>query len=130
MGMYELRVKASFDAAHYLWNYSGKCGRVHGHTWKVELAVAGNELDETGMLADFLDLKGILREVIDRFDHVLLNDVAPFCGCEGMMMNPTAENLARVIFEEAREKVQERFPALKVVSVQVWESAGSSVIYR
>ncbi|MGB9791061.1 MAG: 6-carboxytetrahydropterin synthase QueD [Thermacetogeniaceae bacterium] len=130
MGCFELRVNTTFDAAHYLRNYEGKCSRLHGHTWKVEVAVAGTEVDERGMVIDFLDIKGILREITGGFDHTLLNDVPPFCGGEGKGLNPTAENLARLIFEELEKKLKEVAPAVYPVAVQVWESDSSSVIYR
>lgn len=130
MGRYELRVNTTFDAAHYLRNYDGKCSRLHGHTWRVEVAVAGSSLDARGMVIDFLDLKGILREITGSFDHTLLNDVPPFSGSEGEWMNPTAENLARLIFEELEKRLKRVAPAVYPVAVQVWESENSSVIYR
>ncbi len=130
MGLYELRVKTTFDAAHYLRHYQGKCSRLHGHTWTVEVAVAGTGVDRRGMLVDFLDLKGILREITGRFDHTLLNEIHPFNGETAKETNPTAENLARLIFEELQEKLKEIAPAVHPVSVQVWESENSSVIYR
>lgn len=130
MGCFELRVNTTFDAAHYLRNYDGKCSRLHGHTWRVEVAVAGSSLDERGMIIDFLDLKGILREITGGFDHTLLNDVPPFGDSEGKGMNPTAENLARLIFEELEKRLKGVAPAVYPVAVQVWESESSSVIYR
>lgn len=129
MGRYELRVSTTFDAAHYLKNYKGKCSRLHGHTWKVEVAVVGTAVDGRGILVDFLDLKGILREITGRFDHVLLNEIPPFGGGDGEGINPTAENLARLIYEELEERLKEIAPGVYPVAVQVWESESSSVIY-
>lgn len=129
MNLYELRVKTTFDAAHYLWEYAGKCSRLHGHTWAVEITVAGKQLDQRGIVVDFLELKEVLREVTGRFDHRLLNEIPPFRACtEGL--NPTAENLARVIFDDVQARLKEVAPGVQLAAVQVWESMGTSVIYR
>ena len=83
--------KLSFDAAHFLPNYEGKCKDVHGHTWKVEVACSGDLREDTGMVVDFKELKKFLEWVEDRFDHKLLND---------FIKNPTAENISKYIFDE------------------------------
>jgi len=119
--MYRLSVEGEFSSAHSLRDYSGKCAKVHGHNWKVRLIVCTENLDERGMAVDFGNLKAVLDEVIAPFDHVDLNRVAPFDS-----RNPTAENLARVIFEQAQAKL----PAgIEVDKVQVWESDKNRVEY-
>ena len=119
--MYRLSVEGEFSSAHSLRDYSGKCAKVHGHNWKVRLTVCTENLDERGMAVDFGNLKAVLDEVIAPFDHVDLNRVAPFDS-----RNPTAENLARVIFEQAQAKL----PAgIEVDKVQVWESDKNRVEY-
>jgi 6-pyruvoyltetrahydropterin/6-carboxytetrahydropterin synthase len=119
--MYELLIEAEFSAAHKLREYHGACENLHGHNWRVELVVAGETLGPLGMLMDFRDLKGLLREVLGRYDHVFLNDLQDF-----QSQNPTTENLARLIFERCAE----RFPEGVVVrSVAVWESAKAGARY-
>lgn len=120
--MYELTVKAHFDAAHALRGYPGECRGLHGHTWDVEVTVAGEVLDEVGIVYDFKHLKNDLVGVLADYDHVLLNDVAPFDS-----LNATAENLARVIFERMELTVGE---GVRVTEVAVWESPVARLTYR
>ena len=92
---FELTVKSDFEAAHYIKNYPGKCARLHGHNWIVEAVVRGNELNELGILVDFKDLKAALNKVLDELDHQYLNELEIFAD-----KNPTAENLAKEIFNQ------------------------------
>jgi 6-pyruvoyltetrahydropterin/6-carboxytetrahydropterin synthase len=118
MGMaYEVMVKGYFDAAHFLRGYPGKCERVHGHRYKVIVKVAAEELSEIGIAYDFPVLRRRLNEVIGKLDHTLLNDAPPFD-----RINPSAENIARFVYQEIDEP--------RISSVQVWESPGSGVTYR
>ena len=64
--------------AHALRNYKGRCENVHGHNWKVRVVIEGEKLDATGMLVDFLDVKSLMGEIIDRIDHQFLNEIPPF----------------------------------------------------
>ena len=64
--MFLLNVKAHYDAAHFLRNYHGKCERMHGHRYVVELALTTNDLDEAGIAFDFVHVKKHLRDVADR----------------------------------------------------------------
>ncbi|MGN0950087.1 MAG: 6-carboxytetrahydropterin synthase QueD [Mitsuokella sp.] len=122
--MYTLKVEGAFEAAHRVVNYPGKCDRLHGHNWKVEALVKGTELDELGMLVDFKVIKNALKDTLDRFDHRFLNELKPFS--EGV--NPTAENLARIIFEElASSKAFVRDSHLHAITV--YETPNSSVTY-
>jgi 6-pyruvoyltetrahydropterin/6-carboxytetrahydropterin synthase len=91
--MYEVTVEADFSSGHYLRNYKGKCENPHGHNYKVRITLAGAELDEAGLLLDFKLLKGVLRPVIDRVDHQMLNDLEPFTE-----LNPSAENIAKSLW--------------------------------
>lgn len=123
--MYEIRATADFAAAHYLRNYEGACSQMHGHNWRVEAAVAGSELDRSDLLMDFHDLRRMLREVVEAFDHSCLNDLAPFKGA-----SPTSENIAAYIFAELLKKLAE-FPARITLSwVSVAESADTKVVFR
>ncbi len=109
---WQLRVRERFQAAHYLKEYRGKCEKLHGHTFQVEVVVETRELDATGISLDFGVIKNKLAEILP--DHTLLNEVFPF--------NPSAENLARHFFHELKKY----FP---VKEVTVWESEDSSATY-
>ena len=121
--MYEIEVKVAFEAAHLIRGYAGKCARLHGHNWEVTAIVRGAELDELGMLIDFKILKSELKKVLDEFDHRFLNELEPF-----ITENPTAENLARKVFE--RLSTAEVFNGTtKLHGIKVCESPNSSVTY-
>ncbi|MGB7296530.1 MAG: 6-carboxytetrahydropterin synthase [Candidatus Aminicenantales bacterium] len=109
---WKLRVRDTFQAAHFLKEYKGKCEKIHGHTFRVEAVVEVRELDRTGIGLDFTRIKAALAQVLP--DHTLLNDVYPF--------NPSAENLARQFFSELKK----HFP---VSEVTVWESEDASATY-
>jgi len=122
--LYEITVGAAFEAAHFIDGYDGKCARLHGHNWIVEAVVHGKNLDGLGMLVDFKILKAELNRVLDGFDHRYLNELADFA-----TDNPTAENLARKIFE--RLAASDIFnAATKLHAVKVHESPNSCVEYR
>lgn len=122
--MFELVVNGAFEAAHRLVDYPGKCNRLHGHSWTVEMSVVGNKLNKIGMVADFKTLKAMLMEVLDNMDHQYLNELAPF-----NEINPTAENLAQYIYNTLKQR--EIFDGIvKLNYIKVWESPKSAVIYR
>ena len=122
--MYSLRVETEFAAAHFLSHYHGKCEKLHGHNYKVRLWVRGAELNEGGMVADFSLLKNCLRETVGLLDHSNLNDMEIF------QNDPSAERIARFIFD----KVRERLPELGVDSapwaVDVFETSTSMARYE
>jgi len=121
--LYEIQVGAAFEAAHFIDGYAGKCARLHGHNWTVEAVVRGEELDALGMLVDFKILKTELKKILDDFDHRYLNELETFA-----RENPTAENLARKIFE--RLAASEIFNGTtKLYAVKVHESPNSCVTY-
>lgn len=121
--MFELTINVNFEAAHYINNYSGKCSRLHGHNWKVEVNIYGSKLDELGMLIDFRDLKSSVNKIMLKLDHYCLNEIEPFC-----RINPTAENIAQYIYEQLRE-TQEFNQNVKLRFVKVWESLNSAAAY-
>lgn len=121
--MYELTVQTHFDAAHFLIDYPGECARLHGHTYVVEVTVAGDKLNEIGLLYDFKDLKDKTREIIDRFDHHYLNEIAPFD-----KTSPTAENLAKYIYDHLKKRLVAK--GIKIAEVSVWESPTARLTYR
>ena len=108
--MYEVTVEDTFAAGHYLRNYKGKCENPHGHNYKVRVTLAGKELDKAGLLLDFKDLREVMKHVIDRLDHQMINDVAPFTE-----LNPSAENLAKYFYDETngRLKSVNKWPGLR-----------------
>ena len=121
--MYELKVELDFAAAHRLENYEGKCERLHGHNWTVEAIVRGTELNETGIVIDFKIIKAELKKVLDEFNHRYLNELEIFAN-----QNPSAENIAREIFE--RLAVSEIFSGTaKLHAVSVYETRGSCATY-
>jgi len=122
--MFEVTVEEKFASGHALRNYKGKCENVHGHNYRVEVTLAGEELDATGLLVDFVELKKVLNVVIDRMDHQFLNDVPPFD-----QLNPSAENMARYIFEELEKGLGDATPA-RVSYVRLWETDSCSALYR
>ena len=100
--MYELTVERGFSSGHYLRNYKGKCENPHGHNYKVQITLRGETLDHAGLLLDFRDLKQVMRPVIDRLDHQMLNDLEPFT-----TLNPSAENLAKYFYDETNRQLAE-----------------------
>lgn len=118
--MYEISVKKHFDAAHYLREYKGKCEDLHGHRFEVVLTVQTDDLNNIGLAFDFTELKKHLDNVLSRFDHVCLNDVEPF-----RSINPSSENIARIIFSELSETIGE----IVISKVEVWESPESRAAY-
>src|SRR6185312_8762943 len=76
--MFEVCIEHTFAAGHALREYKGKCENVHGHNYRVQVTLRGEKLDKTGLLADFVDLKRLLREISEPLDHVFLNDMEPF----------------------------------------------------
>ena len=120
--MYELSVDSHFAAAHSLRGYNGVCARLHGHTWKVTATIGVSTLDELGMSIDFKIISMTLDEIVGRFDHQTLNDLDEFRD-----INPSSENLARLIFELLSEKFTR--DTTRVLSVTVAESDRHRVTY-
>jgi len=121
--MYRLTVKRRFSAAHHLRDYEGKCAQLHGHNYTVEITVAGDKLDDAGMLIDFAKLKQICDQVLDRYDHAYLNELPEFA-----QANVTAENLAAMIFEKIA-KLLAGFDG-RLFEVKLYETEDSAIIYR
>ncbi len=92
--MYEVKITRDFSAAHRVEDYPGNCERMHGHNWKVEVTARASELDGLGMVMDFRRLKELTDRALSPLDHAYLNEVPELKG-----VNPTAENLARYLFD-------------------------------
>jgi 6-pyruvoyltetrahydropterin/6-carboxytetrahydropterin synthase len=121
--MFEISVEYTFAAGHALRGYKGKCENVHGHNYKVQVMVDGEQLNSTGLLMDFVDLRGAIKGLVERLDHHFLNDLKPFDE-----LNPSAENLAKYFCDELAPQVRER--GLRVQAVKVWETDTTSATYR
>ncbi|HEY3940056.1 MAG TPA: 6-carboxytetrahydropterin synthase QueD [Bryobacteraceae bacterium] len=119
--MFEIFVEHTFAAAHALRNYKGKCENVHGHNYRVQVGLEGSELDETGLLFDFAELKKRLRATSEYLDHQFINELKPFD-----QVNPSAENIARFIYDE----IQRELKTASLAYVRVWETDTSCAVYR
>ena len=123
--MYEVYVDESFAAAHNLRGYKGKCEDLHGHNYKVRVTLEGQELDAVGLLYDFVHLKQVIHGVIGALDHKYLNELKPFD-----VLNPSAENIARYIYEETAKHLRQAPNGAGVASITVWESEVTAATYR
>jgi 6-pyruvoyltetrahydropterin/6-carboxytetrahydropterin synthase len=123
--MFEVSVDDSFAAAHNLRNYKGKCENLHGHNYKVRVVLTGPRLDETGLLYDFVHLKQVMRSVLNTLDHKYLNETKPFDE-----LNPSAENIAKHIYDEAARQMNTTANGATLTSVTVWESDLTAATYR
>lgn len=122
----KLGLTCTFDAAHFLPDYNGKCANLHGHTWKVEAVISGEV--ENDNLIDFGLFKLILNKVVGNLDHSLLNDTITV---------PTAENIAQYIWDglsynlldavgwEENGGFKQRNTTVVLETVRVWESSTS-----
>jgi len=122
--MFEVTVQQTFAAGHALRNYRGKCENVHGHNYRIEVKVQGEQLDSIGLLVDFVELKRVMKGVIDYLDHRFINDLEPFD-----KVNPSAENLAKFFHDRISAGLRTEVP-VHLAEVKVWETDTSSAVYR
>jgi 6-pyruvoyltetrahydropterin/6-carboxytetrahydropterin synthase len=123
--MYEVTVEDSFAAGHYLRQYKGKCEKPHGHNYKVRVTLAGEALDRAGLLVDFKDLREVMKQVIERLDHQMINDLEPFT-----TLNPSAENLAKYFYDETNSKLShETNGRVHVKDVTIYETDETTARY-
>ena len=122
--MFEVSVEQTFAAGHALRNYKGSCEDVHGHNFRVRVTVAGEQLDSTGLLVDFLELKSLIDGVVAYLDHKFINDLSPFD-----QINPSAENLAKYFYDRVSVGMKSDVP-VRISEVCVWETDTSSAVYR
>jgi len=110
----------TFDSAHHLHCYDGKCKSLHGHTYKLQVIMRG-KVDSRGIAIDFADIKRIAKErIIDRLDHRYLNEALP-------PMNTTAENMVVWMYEQLDTALREEgwLPNVRVEEVRLWETPTS-----
>lgn len=120
--MFELMVETTFSAAHQLKGYMGKCERLHGHNWKVQVYAIAEKLNEIDIAIDFHELKRLANEVVSTLDHTVLNEIFPFTE-----KNPSSENIAKWVYDSLRKKVGDE--AVQLSAVTVWESDNASATY-
>jgi 6-pyruvoyltetrahydropterin/6-carboxytetrahydropterin synthase len=122
--MFEVTIEETFAAGHALRNYRGKCENVHGHNYRCQVTFSGEQLDEIGLLVDFVELKKAVHSVLDRMDHQWLNEFPPFD-----KINPSAENMAKFIYDEVNAALPLKNGA-RLSAVRLWETDTASAIYR
>jgi len=120
--MFELMVETTFSAAHQLKGYRGKCERLHGHNWKVQVHVIAEKLNEIDIAIDFHEMKSLTNEVVSALDHSILNEIFPFTE-----KNPSSENIAKWVYDSLRKKIENE--TIQLSAVTVWESENASATY-
>jgi 6-pyruvoyltetrahydropterin/6-carboxytetrahydropterin synthase len=120
--MYELKIITQFGAAHQLKDTGGECENLHGHNWKIEVHVKGERLDKNGLLVDFKILKDETKKIIELLDHKYLNELEWFKD-----MNPTSENISRLIYELIEKRINSQ--DISVSRVTTWESDTACATY-
>ncbi len=124
--MFELSVEGHFSAAHCIRGHPGRCAQLHGHNYRVIVAVTSEHLNNQDMVIDFADLKAICHKAIDEIDHTVLNDHPAF-----RETNPTAEAVAQHLYQEIADKVDAAANGRVTLDrVTVYESDSSYATYR
>jgi 6-pyruvoyltetrahydropterin/6-carboxytetrahydropterin synthase len=123
-GQFEVMIERNFSSAHQLRGYKGKCENLHGHNYKIEIYARGRELDNIGLLVDFVELKDAADEVVQYLDHRNINELPPF----DVELNPSAENLARYILERVSSRVGDE--RVKIYKVRCFETPTSVATYQ
>lgn len=137
--MYKLKTNASFDSAHFLKDYNGKCRNIHGHRWTIEVEVGADlladDVQNRGMVVDFSNLKRDLKDIADNFDHSLIMEEGSLKASTVNALldenfrivtvdfRPTAENFARHIYNEMKAKGYE------VIETSVYETPNNVASY-
>jgi len=121
--MYELKVIAHFAAAHQLKMVAEKCENLHGHNWKIEICVAGKNLNKAGVLIDFGELKQHVSAIMAGLDHKFLNDLDMFKDS----YPPSSENIAHYIAMSLQSTINSA--DIQVTRVTAWESETACATY-
>jgi 6-pyruvoyltetrahydropterin/6-carboxytetrahydropterin synthase len=120
--MFELRIATHFAAAHQLKMVAKKCENIHGHNWKIEVCVIGENLNDAGVLIDFGHLKKHVAEVVESLDHQFLNEIDMFKN-----INPSSENIAFLIAKTLQQRINNA--SIRVSRVTAWESEDCCATY-
>ena len=137
--MYFLKTEQSFDSAHFLKGYQGKCANIHGHRWRVVVTIKSDtlldDMQSNGMVIDFGDLKNDLKKIVDDLDHSLIIEENSLSSTIydalineefriiSVPFRPTAENLAKYIYDLLKDKYQ-------VDNIDVYETPNNCASYR
>ena len=121
--MYELKVVTHFAAAHQLKMVAKKCENLHGHNWKIEICVTGENLNDAGVLIDFGELKQHVSVIMARLDHKFLNELDDF----NDDYPPSSEIIAHYIAKTLQSMVDSL--TIKVTRVTAWESENACATY-
>ncbi|HVS13372.1 MAG TPA: 6-carboxytetrahydropterin synthase QueD [Thermoanaerobaculia bacterium] len=121
--MFSVSKEFSISAAHYIPDHPGKCRRLHGHNYRVRLVASAERLDELGMVVDFSELKRVASEILDRYDHRVLNEIEPFDTTP-----PTAEAISELVYREASRRLDDE--RVRVSRVEVWENQRSCAVFE
>jgi 6-pyruvoyltetrahydropterin/6-carboxytetrahydropterin synthase len=119
--MYDVTVKTGFSAAHQLRLYDGKYENLHGHNWLSQVTVEADDLDVMGVGIDFVKLKQLVEEILGQLDYQNINEIPPFDE-----QNPSAENIARWLFLQLKEKINTATVRVKRVEIFEMEGCGAS----
>ena len=120
--MYEVKITTQFAAAHQLRNFGGKCEKLHGHNWKIEVSLAGTKLNAVGLLIDFQEVKEATKKILSELDHSFLNEIPHF-----KERNPSSENIAAYLFERLNHEFGS--DRISVTKVTAWESDSACASY-
>ena len=148
--MYRICKQFEFQAAHVLSKHSGKCRYPHGHSYKVEITLSAEQLDDSEMVCDFHAITALVKEALEGFDHSILLNSADAASCESQKDNPrrivfdnqdpTSEVLAQILFRHITEKLREGRisvngvaytinPHARIEKVRVWETTNAWAEY-
>ncbi len=127
--LHKLYKEVYFESAHRLLHYEGKCNRIHGHQFRVEVWLEGEVDPTTQILVDY----NVLKQIINRFDHqIILNHEDPMVPVLSTFQrvitttgDPTSELLARLIADEINTECGQEKRSIAVTKIRVWESTSS-----
>ena len=117
-------IERNFSSAHQLRGYRGKCENLHGHNYKIEIYARGRELNNIGLLVDFVELKEAADDLVTYLDHKNLNELEPFVEEQ----NPSAENVARFILERLASRIDD--DRVRIYKVRCFETPTSVATYE
>jgi 6-pyruvoyltetrahydropterin/6-carboxytetrahydropterin synthase len=123
-GQFEVMIERNFSSAHQLRGYKGKCENLHGHNYKIEIYARGAELNNIGLLVDFVELKEAADELVTYLDHKNLNELEPFV----VEQNPSAENVARFVLLRLAAKIND--DRVQIYKVRCFETPTSVATYQ
>ncbi len=138
--MYSLCTEESFDSAHFLKDYIGKCSNIHGHRWRVVAEISSKTICESGqtkgMVVDFGDFRGYLRKLTEEFDHCLIIEKGSLkpallemlreenFAVREVEFRPTAESFAKYFYDRMKND------GFKMSRVTVYETPNNSASYE